>query len=336
MTMGRKRQNNQQLPARMIFTGRSYYWRPSQANSEGKRPWIRLARDYKEALIRYHKIELEELQAPDATFAAMVQIYFRDIIPTKAEKTQYEQKLQVKKLTAAFGKMAVNDIKPVHVAQYLDQRKSKVAANREIALMSAMYRRVAMRKGWADINPCDGIERHVEKARERYIEDWEFLAVRELASNQMGAIMDLAYLTAMRQGDLLALTIDQLTDEGIVLKQRKTGQRQLIEWSPALDQVVKRLRELRPKVAGFNLICNRRGNQYSPYGFRSIFVRLQQRAIKQSIIKERFTFHDIRAKGATDAADDGKNPQKLLGHRTAKQTQDYLRSRKTERSAPVK
>lgn len=97
-----------------------------------------------------------------------------------------------------------------------------------------------------------------------------------------------------------------------------------------------RLKALRPTVAGFHMICSGKGQPYSLCGFRSIRIRLQKRALAQGAIKERFTFHDIRAKTLTDADDTGKDAQQLAGHSKEQQTITYLRSRKVSDVEPVK
>jgi site-specific recombinase XerD len=57
----------------------------------------------------------------------------------------------------------VSDIEP-HIAAYLDQRESKVAANREITFLSSMFS-YAMRWGWCKFNPCTGVRRNTENMR---------------------------------------------------------------------------------------------------------------------------------------------------------------------------
>ncbi len=44
-------------------------------------------------------------------------------------------------------------------------------------------------------------------------------------------------------------------------------------------------------------------------GFQAMWRRLMKRAVETGLIAKRFTFHDIRAKAASDSDDD-----KLLGH----------------------
>ena len=52
--------------------------------------------------------------------------------------------------------------------------------------------------------------------------------------------MELAVLTGLRRGDLLALTRENLTDDGIELVESKTDKALIIEWSDELRDVVRR------------------------------------------------------------------------------------------------
>lgn len=340
MRVGRYRLTNHHLPPRMRLKRGVYYYDHGQGEDK-KRHWERLSRDLREAKRLWAEIECVDDTPIAGTFAAAVDAYKDSLMLTKAPATQELHQHQSARLRKSFGHMKLSSIRPVHVAQYLDVHKHKVAANREIALMSVIYQ-LAIRKGWTDINPCMRVSRNPEKARDRYIEDAEFQAVKALASPQMAMVMDLAYLTAMRQGDLLALTVDQLTEEGIRVKQGKTGKRQVIEWSPALWATVEALKALRPKVAGFYLICPRRvrrdstiGHRYTRTGFSSMWKRLMSKAVQEGKLAERFTFHDIRAKALTDTKRNGCDPQRLAGHTTAKQTETYLRSKEIDRVKPV-
>ena len=95
---------------------------------------------------------------------------------------------------------------------YLDARKSKIRANRELAMLSHMFRK-AIRWGVAEKNPCLGIERHPEKPRDRLIEDWEYLAFKSIVKPWMAAYMDLKLLTGLRQGDIISLRMDQIQED---------------------------------------------------------------------------------------------------------------------------
>jgi integrase len=124
--------------------------------------------------------------------------------------------------------MRLDSIAPHHIYAYLDANPAKVAANRDVSVMSCIFQ-LAIRKGLLSLNPCRQVSRNPEKPRDRYVEDAEFQAVKALASPQMQSIMDLAYMTAMRRSDLLSLRMDAITPDGIRVVQSKTGKRQIIE-----------------------------------------------------------------------------------------------------------
>lgn len=148
-------------------------------------------------------------------------------------------------------------------------------------------------------------------------------------------MLDLAYLTGMRQGDLLALTREQVRGNEIPLRQRKTRQQQNMEITAALRDVLSRIDGAR-KVSGLRVLTTRDGSPCTESGFKSMWQRTIRRAVKRGVIQERFTFHDIRAKAGTDAEERGLDPQRLLGHMDRRQTETYLRSRRPIRVQPLR
>jgi len=313
--------------------GKAYYYDHGY-DSTGRRYWEPLGSSLPEPKLKWARIEAERKEPTRGdTVAAMLHYYRVKHLPALAERTQKDRSEHLNVLERAFGHMKPDAVKPQHIAQYLEAHKAPVSANRQIATLSVAYTK-AMRVGMASRNPTLGVERNKETGRDRYITDAEFLAVKALADEHGQAVMDLAYATGMRQGDLLKLTPFQVTDDGLVLRQGKTGQRQVMTLTPELADVIRRLKASR-KVQGMTLVRTRRGQAYTANGFKAWWQRLQKRAIREGVITERFTFHDIRAKAATDADDQGHDPQALLGHTTRKQTETYLRSKKAIRVQPV-
>ena len=107
-----------------------------------------------------------------------------------------------------------------------------------------------------------------------------------------------AVLTGLRRGDILSLTRENLTDEGVAVITSKTEKPLLIEWSPTLRSIVKRPLAIRPQVRQ-SVICNRSGKSYTPDGFSSVWDSLMHKAMKHGSM-ERFQFRDLRAKSASE------------------------------------
>ncbi|WP_165797264.1 tyrosine-type recombinase/integrase [Solimonas fluminis] len=308
------------MPARVYFSRGFWFY----VTSEGK--WIKLGKEKPEALRAY-----AELLSGDGR-VRMREIflrYARDILPTKAPSTRKTQERRLEVLTQVFGALSPDQISSGEVAQYLDESPAKVQANRDIALLSHVFTK-AVRWRLAKANPCLGVERNAEAPRDRYVTHEEYLAVFEAGSPVIQAMMALAYVTGQRESDLLKLRRAQLTSEGIHFRQGKTGKRLVVSWSSALRTAVDLAGQLPAEgVGSLFVICRRDGQPYSADGFQTLWQRHQIECLKQGLIAERFTFHDLRAKAGSDAKDG-----RLLGHIDAR-TLNRVYRRAPEKVAPT-
>lgn len=328
--MGRRRKSNFNLPPRMYLKHGAYYY----VSRENK--WTRLSEDKALAFAKWAEIEGETPRASGSdrpikgSMAALIEKYMIEIAPKKAKATYTGNLMEAKNLNEVFGNMLVLEVRPTHIAKYLDIRgvKAPIRANREISLLSHIFS-YAMRWGEIDRNPCLGVAKHPEKGRDRYITDQEFEAVKKIASDLIATVMDFAYITALRKGDILSLRLDQITDEGIWIKQSKTGAKQLYEWTEGLREVVSRAKQLKRPIRGFYLFCTRQGQPYSDTGFKAMWNRVQLKWAESG--GQRFTFHDIRAKALTDAKRMGLDAQSLAGHSSAAMTDHYIKQREFKR-----
>lgn len=296
--MGRKRTKDKDLPSRVYMRHGAYYF----VDTAGK--WHRLADSKPQAL----RALADLLQTRTNSFSDALAKYRQLIMPRKSPKTQKDQEYQLARLEGVFGRMPISSIRRGHVAQYRDSRPP-VAANRELALLSHVFAR-CMEWELVNDNPCKGIERNTETARDRYVTDDEFDAVFDAAPATVQAIMLMALLIGQREGDLLKLRRTDISEAGISVKQGKTGKKLLIEWTPALRQAVDFAKGLpRTGIASAFLLTTETGQPYSLSGFQTAWQRHIRACHEKGLIAERFTFHDLRAKAATDGPDG-----RLLGH----------------------
>ena len=281
------------------------------------RKWIRLGQNESEMYQALAKLKTTDVRQD--LMSEFFERYEKEIIPTKAPRTQIDNLSEIKNLKQAFGKMRPEHIKPKHVYAYMDARgaKAKTRANREKSLLSSIFSYL-IRWGVVEDNPCKNVKGFQEKARNRYVEDWEYEAVLSLASPVLRAAMEIAATTGMRQGDILKLKYNDLTENGVPVTQNKTGKKQIFEWTPALKEAIQSAKQ-HPRHADslIYIIANERGQQYTSEGFKCNWQRLMNKALETDVINERFIFHDLRAKAGSDAED---NAQKHLGHARATTT----------------
>lgn len=201
--------------------------------------------------------------------------------------TQREYERIVKgRLTRHFGRVALGTLQQDHVAAYLEKRGG-VKANREMAVLSTICA-WAMRKQWLRVNPCHGVRRNTETPRRYYITNQELDAALERASPEVRDMLELAYLTGLRQGDLIRLTHLQIREDGIHVTESKRGRRIRVQWSAPLRIVVQRAAARAGNCP--RLLTNSRGEPWTSSGFQTAFQRLGVP----------WTFHDLRAKAESD------------------------------------
>jgi integrase len=238
---------------------------------------------------------------------------------TVKPNTYAQYRLVRDKLKPVLAEFTPEQVESHHIAAILDHhRKTPNMANRMLTFLRLAFAN-GLTWGMCKTNPCYGVKRHVEHRRDRYLEEYPIIWKR--SPPQLRAIMDIAYITAQRIGDVLAIRLSDVTPEGIYFKQQKTGKRLLVN-APDLPEAVRRAKRLHSNVRGLTLFHGRGGKPLSYYGVRSAF----ERACKAAEVKDA-TLHDIRAKSLTDAKRQGKNATTLAGHSTEAMTNRYIRGR---------
>ena len=302
------------------------YWKNGAYWLVRQRKWARLAAAYRAALIVYGRLTA----APSGAMADLVKDALPGIVDGKAPTTkrQYEYAAgQIAQLLADFepGQVTESDIYDL-----LEQfRETPNMANRVLTVARLIFKHAVKRKQIAN-NPCTGVDRLPEKARDRYLTDDELAAIREKAGDRLKVIIDLLYLTGQRVQDVLDIRQSDLTDEGIRFKARKTGTRRTIAWNDDLRASVEAAKGLRgtvtmlAKAEDRHLLRGRRGGRVD---YKSLHEQWTRACAAADVANAHI--HDVRAKSATDAEAAGLNPTALLGHASPAMTARYLRLKRS-------
>jgi integrase len=349
--MAQKRKSeNRGLPARWVLKHGAYYYLPPTGlrNQWDGKAWFRLGKTLPEA----YKAWAERIAAPEriATIASLLERFALEVIPTKAPKTQIDYMRYVGVLTKTFGNVALADLEPQHVYQYVDKRSAKTAAHREIEVLSSAFTK-AVQWGLIKAHPFKGeVRLEGEAPRTRYVEDWELEAVLSLPARRkkgsvlmVQAYLRLKLLTGLRQRDLLLLTMSDLQEDGIHVTPSKTarssGKKLIYEWTPELRSAVEQAKAVRSAISPY-LFCNRFGACYvdlthgTANDWNNIWQKFMTRVLAETEVKERFTEHDMRAKVGSDA-ETLERAKQLLAHSDAKLTQRVYR-RRPEKIKPAR
>jgi integrase len=234
---------------------------------------------------------------PDTgSMAGVIERYRTQVLPTKAARTAAVQQHELRRLSAVFGHMRPLDVQPSDCWGYYTARGSGSAAHHEVRLLSHVFT-WARRWGVVAINPARGLGLTTPEPRDRYVSDDEFLAMRAVVPDMIGYAMDLALLTALRQGDILALERRNLTDDGLVVGTSKTKKGLIFPWAAELRLTVDAILREKPQFRRA-LIARRDGKPMTSSGFQSIWQRAMDKYVAAG--GERFTFNDLRAKSISD------------------------------------
>jgi integrase len=256
---------------------------------EGKRVvWKKLARlaEGEDAVWRAYR---EAVEPSPATVQGVTTLWLGAEHGLR-EGTLREYRRMLNRLLPVFGSMAVGAVQSRHIAMYLEMR-GNVAANREISALSSVYE-WSLRQGWVSHNPCRGVRRNKERPRTRYIRDEEWEHALQVAPPYLENLMEAAYLTGLRQGDLVRLQRSHVQEKGIFLPEgdSKTEKVLLIRWSDRLRHVVGKA--IAHSECEY-IFTNAHGQRWRTWALQSA-IRRQQWG---------FTFHDIRAKAESDHAE---------------------------------
>jgi integrase len=224
---------------------------------------------------------------------------------------------------ARFGDIPIRTITPGAIRKYRDSRakKARVRANRELAFLSVAFS-WGLEHDYVTTNPVKGVRRLKEQARTRYVEDSEYTHVFNLAKSPpyIKPAMELAYLMRLRLSEALALQHSDIRDDGVLARRTKGSKTQIVGWSNRLHAAVDSA-ESKAAIKSFYVIHDAKGQPIRTSTFQTAWNRLMKTAIEKGLT-ERFTFHDLKAKGVTDFDGD---KQKAAGHRSAQMADVYNR-----------
>lgn len=285
------------------------------------------------------------------TIGDLLQRYYTEVSSKKPPQSLKSDTRCYKELLKVFSDVPLDQITPQDIYKYIDKRIAKVAARREISMLSHAFTK-AVQWGYIKEHPFKGeLRLENEKTKDqRYVEDWEIDQLMTLQPKRqkgdltrfMQAFVKLNLIIGVRKANMLKINLNSLTDEGmpidLVKKRKKTTV--IFTWTPALKAAVAECKAARPVDISPWLFCTRRGESYfnektgEASGFDSNWDRFMDRVLAETKVKTRFTIHDLRGKAGSDAPTD-ERAREALTHDDVKVTRDHYR-RKIARIVPLK
>ncbi|KQQ60095.1 integrase [Pseudomonas sp. Leaf127] len=260
--------------------------------------------------------------------------------------TMHSFKSRIKRLEDAFGPKEMRSIRTMDVAGFLNAITKEGKAQMSKALRSLLgdVFTEAIAVGWCETNPVDATKAARAKVkRERLsLEQWK--AIYEAAERPwLKRAMELALLTGQRRDDIRSMLFKDERDGFLHVIQSKTGARIRISTALRLDAldldlatVIKRCRD---RVLSQHMVHHpktfatvKAGDPIKLDTLSSAFSEARDKAATMPGInfgESPPTFHEMRSLAARLHAAEGRDAQKLLGHRSAAMTELYKDGRGT-------
>jgi len=323
--MGRKRKTGEKLPPYVYLAKGRYILRPYR---DGKlQAEIRLCID-NSTLAEVWAAYEAAVGKPRDTFRWLATEYFgssqyRRL--SRSTKRSYEAAFA--RIVDAplvnghvFGDIPLKTITPGVIRKYMDKRgaTSPVVANRERAFMSTVFA-WGFERDLCSANPCIGVRGFKESHRTRYVTDEEYSSVLYLARSTTATpylwiVMELSYLCRARGVEVRGLCQTDIMPDGLLIRRRKRSKTGVAGWTPrlraAVDAALALPGEKHPQRW---LLHGRDGQQINGSTLETAWQRLMIRAVTSGLVAERFTLHDLKAKGVSDFRGDKK---RASGHRS--------------------
>lgn len=314
--MGRPRKKPSPLPP-CVYHRHGAYWYVKA----GK--WTRLGSDLSTSLAAYARIV-----QPGAGngMAQLIRAAMPFVLNTPrkgkpiARSTRKQYLTAQKLLETTFAEYEPEQVTPKEIRRFKrGMADRQVMFNTALSVLRQIFE-YATEEELVDSNPVASVHGYKRDGRDRLLSDAEFAAIYAKASHSLQCMMDLWRLTGQRVMEVARIGERQLEEDGIAFVQQKTGAKVLVVWTSELRAVVDRAKGLNGNVRSLTLF---RG----PPTYHQ--VNDEWRAAVRASGIENAQARDLRAVSATEAQEQGLDPQKLLGHTTEAMTRKYLRGRKT-------
>ena len=275
-------------------------------------------------------------EKPEVTFSEAADSF---LAYSKARKKSFKYDAQmVALLKAFFGDRTLKSLNPDAVEAYLSQRReaghrsrpglpiSGSTLNHEIACLKCIVRRAVL-NNQLDRNPIMGVRKFKEQSRDRTLTPEEYQGLLDRCPIHLRGLVQLAYWTGMRRGEILGLRWDQvdLSAKVILLEaaDTKTEEKREVPLTETLVALLQRT----PKTLGSPYVFTFRGKRIE--SVKTAFGR----ACRLARIKD-FRFHDLRHCAVTNLRKAGVSDTVIMsisGHKTYAMFKRYNRIDRQDR-----
>ncbi|GAB3744998.1 site-specific integrase [Lysobacter olei] len=240
-----------------------------------------------------------------------------------------------------FGRLDPARLRPPHIHRIVDRLRAEgtpTKANKVLRYLRLVFG-WGIARGHVTENPAKGVKQAKERQRQRLPTTDAYTRLLTFARDRgartartagsvapyLWLVMELGYLCRLRGIETITLTEANAEADGILTNRRKRSRDSLVEWTPRLKAVWDAALALRRQTRGAApelirpedrvIFLASGGEPLSKSGLDTAWQRLVKLAMREGILtaEERFSLHDLKRKGGTDAVGDKGQRQDALG-----------------------
>ncbi|HTC22479.1 MAG TPA: site-specific integrase [bacterium] len=262
---------------------------------------------------------------------------------SKARKKSFTRDSQrVRLFKEFFGDRSLESLTPDLVEGFLVHRKKEGLLKRpdkpvadgtlnlDIAILKTLVHRAVLNR-MIDRDPIAGVRKFKPFSRNRTLEPEEYQRLLQNCSEHLKPMVKLAYLTAMRCGEILGLRWDQIDfKNGVILLEAEDTKTQEKREVPLTEELVDLLRGI-PRTLNHPCVFTWKGQSMG--SIKTAF----KRACRVAKIED-FRFHDLRHCAVTNLRKAGVSDSVIMsisGHKTHAVFSKYDRVDREDRLAAI-
>jgi integrase len=254
------------------------------------------------------------------------------------KKTFKNDSLVIRRLKEFFGDRPLRNLNADIVEGYLTQRGkagnikfpgkplSNMTLNGELRIIKSILNRAVL-NGLLEKNPIQRVRGFKDVSRDRTLTQDEYEALLSRCSSRLAAIVQLAYWTGMRRGEILGLRWDQVDIKNKVITleaaDTKTQEKREVPLTEELIGIIQRT----PRTLGNPYVFTHKGQRIK--NIKTAFWN----AVRGAGIKD-FRFHDLRHCAVTNLRKAGVSDSVVMsisGHKTYAMFRRYNRIDREDR-----
>ena len=308
--------------------GREYFYFQAFRNTPQAGPRIRLPNDPSstEFWTEYNRLSDTPAQAP-GSFDALIAAY-KDSpeFATLAAETKRHYLRHMETIAKRWGPHPVADLRAKNVTKLRNAFADKPATANGLVRMVSTLIKWSIPLDWRDTNPCTEVKRLKTGEYDPW-PGWAIDLARQGPRHLVGP-METALYTGQRQGDCLRMLWSDIEDNGIWVRQSKTGKRLWIPFHTDYRAILDGLERASPHIH-----VNSFGRPWAQTGFRKSWGTFI--ADIPEIKDEGLVFHGLRKTACCNLAEAGctsSQIQAITGHSLA-MVEHYSRGADQKRRA---